>query len=84
MMRRDVECVQLLIEHGAKLDIKNHDDKTPVDMLDMEFDEIKNFLSDYCCVYTLKPENWSEKAESIRKLIEDNTQIEHGKSSFSK
>ena len=69
MLRRDINCIELLLKNHASLTIRNQKGQTPEDMLNLEFEKAEKFLQSYVLIYTLSKEIWEKNKEAITKLL---------------
>jgi ankyrin repeat protein len=63
VLRRDMPAVTLLLASGAKLDIKNNQNKLALDMLEINKEQITKAIEAICGVYTLPNPSEMQKAE---------------------
>ena len=71
VMRRDVECIKLLLNSGAREDIRNHQGQTPCDMLRIEFQQVKDFIYKYASVFTLLRSQWNKNQNTVLESFKD-------------
>jgi hypothetical protein len=84
-IRRDVKSIEMLLNYGADLGLKNIEGKTPEEMLNMSFVEAKKIIArqtddvdGFQGCYTLKENNFENpERDSIYKLL--NSAQEHKK-----
>lgn len=70
VMRRDVECIRLFLNSGAHQDIRNQMEQTPLELLNMDFHEVQDFIHKYASVYTLAMTTWENNKDSVLALFE--------------
>jgi hypothetical protein len=69
VIRRDYNCVDLLLRKGAKTDVRNRKGQLPVDMLRMDHEQALTFIVNYVTVFTLSKRIWNQNVNKIYKLF---------------
>jgi hypothetical protein len=78
LLKREIPTIEILLRHGARLDIKNGEGLLPEDMLKTPYRGIDQFLLDECgdeglCVYvhTLqRHDSWEKALAPIQKMLQ--------------